>query len=128
MLLHVWIWYQRLRITHCFKKKHLIGHDWNETFLSPLVVQQNFFTRNISYFSPEAKHDFFLHNIVLEYTQTFIPEMWWSWTVEAIPTVCHSPELSPNTGDYQKTVNMLNAQVCQRYDRVSYSGYHLYTP
>ena len=32
----------------------------------------------------------FLHNIVSEYAQTFISEMWSPWTVEAISNVCHS--------------------------------------
>ncbi len=56
----------------------------------------------------------FLDNAVLEYAQTFIPEMWPPWTVEAISTVCHSGIL-----EYFKML---------KYDRVSYSGYHLYTP
>ncbi len=32
----------------------------------------------------------FLDNVVLEYAQTFIPEMWSPWTVEAISTVWHT--------------------------------------
>ncbi len=79
----------------------------------------------------------FLDNIVLEYAQTFIPEMWSPWTVEAISTVCHSGILEhfeiamfSRTIAKQMLVTMENSEYFKmlKYDRVSYSGYHLYTP
>ncbi len=63
-----------------FDEKLQMSDEAQKVFLYPdiLIVQRPYME--------------FLHNVVSEYAQTFISEMWSRWTVEAISTVSCIPD------------------------------------